>query len=46
MTVIEAADNTGSSEHSEIFRKKWGIPFARPGNTVDYAQCVLSTATV
>lgn len=46
MTVIEPTDNQDTSEHQRKYRKEWGIPLARPGNAVDYAQCILSTATV
>ncbi len=46
MTVIEEGENEGKAEQEEGFRNKWGIPFGRPGNAVDYAQVVISTATV
>lgn len=46
MTVIEPTDNQDTAEHQQKYRKEWGIPLARPGNAVDYAQCILSTATV
>jgi hypothetical protein len=44
--VIDPQDNQGSSEHNDIFRKGWGIPFARPGRAVDYAQCIFGLITV
>lgn len=37
--------NSGSKEHKEEFQTKWGIPFGRPGNATDYAQCILGLAT-
>ncbi|KAK8849386.1 hypothetical protein IAR55_004718 [Kwoniella newhampshirensis] len=40
MTVINPEDNTGSESQFSEFRNKWGIPFGRPGNAVDYAQCI------
>lgn len=30
----------------EEFRGHWGIPFARPGGAVDYAQCIFGLITV
>ncbi|ORX35108.1 hypothetical protein BD324DRAFT_633919 [Kockovaella imperatae] len=45
MTVIEPENNTGSDAHFQEFRTKWAIPFGRPGNAVDYAQCIISLAT-
>ncbi|ODN84509.1 hypothetical protein L202_00441 [Cryptococcus amylolentus CBS 6039] len=27
---------------SDAFRRDWGTPFARPGNAVDYAQCIFA----
>ncbi|WVQ70972.1 hypothetical protein IAR50_000497 [Cryptococcus sp. DSM 104548] len=27
---------------NEAFKRDWGTPFARPGNAVDYAQCIFS----
>ncbi|WVQ66616.1 uncharacterized protein L199_004800 [Kwoniella botswanensis] len=42
MTIIPSENNTGSDDHVEEFTKKWGIPFGRPGNAVDYAQTILS----
>ncbi|WVQ85687.1 hypothetical protein IAT38_007853 [Cryptococcus sp. DSM 104549] len=29
----------------EEFRKQWGTPFGRPGNAVDYAQCIFGLVT-
>jgi hypothetical protein len=46
MTVINPEDNTGSDSHAKEFREKWAIPFGRPGNAVDYAQCVFGLITV
>jgi hypothetical protein len=37
---------TSDAGGKEAFKKDWGIPFGRPGNAVDYAQCVISTITV
>jgi NAD(P)-dependent dehydrogenase (short-subunit alcohol dehydrogenase family) len=31
---------------AEEFRGYWGIPFARPGGAVDYAQCIFGLITV
>ncbi|ORY27931.1 hypothetical protein BCR39DRAFT_536852 [Naematelia encephala] len=45
MTVIDPCNNTGSDAHSSEFRNKWGIPFGRPGNAVDYAQCIFGLIT-
>ncbi|TXT13284.1 hypothetical protein VHUM_00651 [Vanrija humicola] len=45
MTVIPNESNTGSAEHSDVFKNKWGIPFARPGNAREYAGAILSLAT-
>lgn len=42
MTDTSTSDEGGKS----AFKKDWGIPFGRPGNAVDYAQCVISTVTV
>ena len=42
MTDTSTSDAGGQS----AFKKDWGIPFGRPGNAVDYAQCVISTVTV
>ncbi|KAG7530910.1 hypothetical protein FFLO_04733 [Filobasidium floriforme] len=36
---------TSDAGGKEAFKKDWGIPFGRPGNAVDYAQCVISTIT-
>ena len=46
MTVIEPENNTGSDAHYKEFREKWAIPFGRPGNAVDYAQCIFGLAVV
>lgn len=46
MTVIEPENNTGTNEHYKEFREKWAIPFGRPGNAIDYAQCIFSLVTV
>jgi hypothetical protein len=46
MTVIHPDENTGSVEHERVYRDDMGIPFARPGSAVDYAQCILGLATV
>ncbi|KAE8538170.1 hypothetical protein D1P53_005508 [Cryptococcus gattii VGV] len=40
MTVIPPETNTGSDAHFKEFRNQWGIPFGRPGNAIDYAQCI------
>ncbi len=45
MTVIPNESNTGSEAHTAEFRGKWGIPFGRPGNATDYAQCIFGLAT-
>lgn len=34
-----------SSNAGSVFRKQWGIPLARPGNGVDYANCIISVMT-
>jgi hypothetical protein len=44
MTVIEPENNTNSDAHFKEFREKWAIPFGRPGNAVDYAQCIFGLA--
>lgn len=36
----------GTDVKPEEYRGHWGIPFARPGNAVDYAQCIFGLATV
>lgn len=36
----------GTDVKPEEYRGQWGIPFARPGNAVDYAQCIFGLATV
>lgn len=46
MTAIDPENNTGSQQHEETFRKKWGIPFGRPGGPEDYAQCIFGIAVV
>ncbi|WOO77708.1 Rhamnolipids biosynthesis 3-oxoacyl-[acyl-carrier-protein] reductase [Vanrija pseudolonga] len=45
MTVIPNESNTGSVADSAVFKNKWGIPFARPGNAREYAGAILSLAT-
>lgn len=45
MTVIPNESNTGSAADSAVFKNKWGIPFARPGNAREYAGAILSLAT-
>lgn len=45
MTVIPNEKNTGSAAHTDEFRNQWGIPFGRPGNATDYAQCIFGLAT-
>jgi NAD(P)-dependent dehydrogenase (short-subunit alcohol dehydrogenase family) len=42
MTDTSTSDEGGKA----AFKKDWGIPFGRPGNAQDYAQCVISTITV
>lgn len=47
MTVIEPEDNTGTDAQINFFRgPEYGIPFGRPGNAVDDAQCILGLVTV
>ena len=36
----------GTQVKPEEYRENWGIPFARPGTAVDYAQCIFGLATV
>ncbi|WWD20007.1 hypothetical protein CI109_104480 [Kwoniella shandongensis] len=45
MTVINAEDNQGTDAQFAEFKNKWGIPFGRPGNAVDYAQCIFGLIT-
>jgi hypothetical protein len=46
MTIIPPENNTGSAAHHDEYRNQWGIPLARPGSAVDYAQCILGLVTV
>lgn len=47
MTVIDPSNNElGNQTHFDAFRNHWGIPFGRPGNAVDYAQCIFALITV
>ena len=39
MTVVDEAQTP-----KEVFRERWGIPMARPGNARDYAQALLGFA--
>lgn len=43
MTPVE--DKYQSAANPE-FKQKWGTPLARPGNAVDYAQCIFGLITV
>ena len=36
----------GTEVSPEEYRGQWGIPFRRPGNAIDYAQCIFGLATV
>ncbi|WWC93150.1 uncharacterized protein L201_008117 [Kwoniella dendrophila CBS 6074] len=45
MTIIPNENNTGSDDHTQEFKTKWGIPFGRPGNAIDYAQCIFGIIT-
>lgn len=40
MSVFPAEALEDPTAHREIWRSKMRIPFARPGNAVDYAQTV------
>jgi hypothetical protein len=40
MSVIDPQTPRGEDH----YRQAWGIPAARPGNALDYAQCIISTA--
>lgn len=40
MSVFPPESLTDPSSHRELWHGKMGIPFARPGNAVDYAQTV------
>lgn len=42
MTPVE--DKYQSAANPE-FKQKWGTPLARPGNAVDYAQCIFGLIT-
>lgn len=46
MTVIDPNDNKNSEAQVQTFKTQWGIPFGRPGNAVDYAQCIFGLITV
>lgn len=40
MSVFPAESVEDPSSHSDLWREKMAIPFARPGNAIDYAQTV------
>ncbi|WWC66349.1 uncharacterized protein I206_100250 [Kwoniella pini CBS 10737] len=42
MNTMQGQYAGGSDESLEFARKKWGIPFGRAGNAVDYAQAIFS----
>lgn len=43
MTPVD--DKYHSAANAE-FKQQWGTPLARPGNAVDYAQCIFGLITV
>jgi len=40
MSVIDPTKQVDS----RVYREQWAIPAARPGNAIDYAQTIISTA--
>ena len=45
MSVKEFTDND-SEASAKLFREKYGVPFARVGTALDYAQCIIPLVTV